>query len=96
MQPNFISYVVVDDSGRTFTGLVTAESATSITLTRDKAQSETVLKSNIEAIRSTGKSLMPEGLEKTIDPQQLADLLAYLKQMQYDIGTLPDFIEPEK
>ncbi len=34
---------------------------------------------------------MPEGLEKTVDPQGLADLLAFLKQVQYDIGTLPGF-----
>jgi hypothetical protein len=38
---------------------------------------------------------MPEGLEKDVTPQQMADLLAFLKQMQYDIGTRPDFIDPE-
>jgi hypothetical protein len=38
---------------------------------------------------------MPEGLEKNVDPQQMADLLAFLKQIQYDVGTLPDFAEPE-
>ena len=37
---------------------------------------------------------MPEGLEKTVDPQSMADLLAFLKQVQYDIGTLPDFRQP--
>ena len=38
---------------------------------------------------------MPEGLEKTVDLQGLADLLAFLKQVQYDIGTLPDFVAPK-
>ncbi|HEX3726631.1 MAG TPA: PVC-type heme-binding CxxCH protein [Pirellulales bacterium] len=94
VQPAFVSYVVLDDRGRTTTGLVLAETATSITLGREKGESETILKKNIEAIKSTGKSLMPEGLEKTIDPQSLADLLAFLKQVQYDIGTLPDFVPP--
>ncbi len=95
VQPAFVNYVVIDDSGRTFTGLIRSESATSLTLARDKGTSDTVLKQHIDEIKSTGKSLMPEGLEKTVDPQQMADLLAYLKQMQYDIGTRPDFVEPE-
>ncbi len=96
VHPGFVNYVVIDDSGRTLTGLIRTETATSITLTRDKAASETVLKQNIDQIKSTGKSLMPEGLEKNINPQEMADLLAFLKQMQYDIGTRPDFVDPEK
>ncbi|MEX0676533.1 MAG: PVC-type heme-binding CxxCH protein [Pirellulales bacterium] len=95
VQPRYVNYVVVDSSGRTTTGLVVAETATSVTLARDKGASETILKKNIDQIKSTGKSLMPEGLEKTVEPQAVADLLAFLKEMQYDVGTLPDFAEPE-
>jgi putative heme-binding domain-containing protein len=94
VQPSFVSFVVVDDSGRTMTGLLTSESASSITLAREKGGSETILKANIDEMKSTGKSLMPEGLEKTVDMQNMADLLAFLKQVQYDVGTLPDFVEP--
>lgn len=96
VQPNYVNYVVVDDSGRTFTGLITSETAGSITLARDKGVSETILKQNIELVRSTGKSLMPEDLEKAIDPQAMADLLAFLEQVRYDIGTLPDFATPQQ
>jgi hypothetical protein len=32
----------------------------------------------LEAIASTGKSLMPEGLEKDLKPQDLADIMAYV------------------
>jgi hypothetical protein len=39
---------------------------------------------------------MPEGLEKTVDPQSLADLLAFLASVQYDVGTLPDFVAPKQ
>ena len=93
--PNYVSYVLVDDSGRTLTGLIVSETATSITLARDKGEIETIQKQNIEQIKSTGKSLMPEGLEKTIDPRSMADLLAFLETVQYDIGTLPDFPAPD-
>ena len=95
VQPPYVNYVVADDSGRTFNGLIMSETPNSITLARDKGANETILKQNIEEITSTGKSLMPEGLEKTVDLQGLADLLAFLKQVQYDIGTLPDFVPPE-
>jgi Cytochrome c len=33
---------------------------------------------NIDELRSTGMSIMPEGLEKQLDPQALADVIAYL------------------
>lgn len=95
VQPSYVNYVVTDDAGRTVSGLIVAETANSITLARDKGASDTLHKGNIEEITSTGKSLMPEGLERTVDPQGLADLLAFLKQVQYDIGTLPDFAEPK-
>jgi putative heme-binding domain-containing protein len=95
VQPSFVSYAVVDNSGRSLAGLILAETANSITLGRDKGVTETILKKNIDEIHSTGKSLMPEGLEKTVDEQGMADLLAFLKQVQYDIGTLPDFAQPK-
>jgi hypothetical protein len=39
---------------------------------------ETVLRINIEELKSTGQSFMPEGLEKQLDVAAMADLLAYL------------------
>jgi hypothetical protein len=32
----------------------------------------------VEALRDTGRSLMPEGLEKSIDPQAMADLIQWI------------------
>jgi putative membrane-bound dehydrogenase-like protein len=95
VQPNYVNYLLVDDSGRTLSGLLQAETAASVTLARDKGVTETIQKQNIDELKSSGLSLMPEGLEKTIDPQGLADLLAFLRQVQYDIGTLPDFAAPK-
>ena len=46
-------------------------------------QTETVLRADIDAIQSTGQSLMPEGLEKGINFQEMADLLAFLKNWRY-------------
>jgi hypothetical protein len=39
-----------------------------------------VLRVDIEELQSSGVSLMPEGLEKQINVQAMADLLAFLLQ----------------
>ena len=100
--PNYVQYVVVDQNGRTFTGLVAAQTAGSVTLKRDKDATDTILRSQIDQMAATGKSLMPEGLEKKITPQEMADLMAYIttaqaadpKAQRLDIGTEPGLVEP--
>jgi len=76
--PKFITYQVTTEAGLTVTGMITAETATSITLRRPDATSETILRVNIAELRSTGMSFMPEGLEKQISVPEMADLLGYL------------------
>lgn len=89
VQPAFMQYVVIDRDGRTLSGIVTEETANSITLGREKGVVETILKNNLDEIRSTSRSLMPDGFEKTIDPQAMADLIAFLQSVHYDVGTIP-------
>src|SRR5204863_8208020 len=70
VDPAFLQYLIVDKSGRTFAGKIVAETATSITLTSGKGVLDTVLRANIDEVVSTGKSLMPEGFEKTISKEE--------------------------
>jgi putative membrane-bound dehydrogenase-like protein len=74
----FVQYVVSTDDGRSLTGIIAEETATSITLKRAENVTESILRKNIEEISNTGISLMPEGLEKKIQLQEMADLLMYL------------------
>ena len=78
VKPQFVSYILMTNAGRMITGMITAETANSITVRRADATSETVLRIHVEELRSTGLSFMPEGLEKVIDVPAMADLLAYL------------------
>jgi putative heme-binding domain-containing protein len=98
--PNFVQYVVVDKQGRSFSGLVAAQTATSVTLKKEKDESVTILRRDIEEMVTSGKSLMPEGLEKSISLQEMANLLAYLREAatgdwnaEREFGTLPGLIE---
>ncbi len=81
---NYISYVVSTKSGQVLAGLISAETATSLTLKRAEGQSDVILRSEIAEIQSTGLSLMPEGLETTIDPAAMNDLVRFLKDWRYD------------
>ena len=82
VKPQFLSYTLTTDTGRLLTGMITAETANSLTIRRPDGTSDTVLRRNIEELRSTGLSFMPEGLEKQIDLQSMADLLAYLSSIK--------------
>jgi putative membrane-bound dehydrogenase-like protein len=74
----YIDYVATTRDGRTFTGILASETASAILLRGQDGREQTLLRAELEALHSTGKSLMPEGLEKTITRQEMADLLAYL------------------
>ncbi len=82
VKPQYLSYLVMLDSGRTVTGMITAETANGITVRRPDGKGETFLRANIDKMRSTGMSFMPEGLEKQVDHQAMADLLAYLNSIK--------------
>ena len=78
VKPQFLCYVAALDTGRQVTGMITAENANSLTLRKADGTAETILRVNIDELKSTSLSFMPEGLEKQIDKQAMADLLAYL------------------
>ena len=80
VNPQYVEYAVTTRDGRTLTGLVAAETAAGVTLKRADGATDTVPRSDVAKMRSTGLSLMPEGLERQFDPQGLADLISYVMQ----------------
>lgn len=86
---NYISYTVITVDGRSLTGIVAAESSTSVTLRQPEDKSVTLLRSEIDQMQSNGISLMPEGLEKNIPHQEMADLIAFIKNWRYLDGRTP-------
>ncbi len=82
VNPQYLSYAVRLFDGRTLSGMISAETATGVTLRRADNLTDAVLRVDIDRLKSTGLSLMPEGLERQIDKQQMADLLEYLKSVE--------------
>jgi putative heme-binding domain-containing protein len=78
VDPRYVEYVATTRDGRVFTGILAAESATSITLRAQEGREQVFLRSDVDELVSTNKSMMPEGLEKELSKQDLADLISYL------------------
>lgn len=76
--PQYLSYVVVANDGRVFTGMFTEETPNNLKIRQADGTDIQLLRVDIEEVKSTGLSFMPEGLERQIDQQSMADLLAYL------------------
>jgi putative heme-binding domain-containing protein len=87
VEPRFIAYNLETKDGRSLSGIVSAETATTLTLVQGGGGQETVLRSDIQELRASGLSLMPEGLEQSMTPQDLANLIAYLKTSPRPFGT---------
>lgn len=63
--------------GRTLTGVIVEQTEKTLTL-QTATERTTIAKEEIEESKSTGQSLMPEGLLQPLSPEQIRDLFAYL------------------
>jgi putative heme-binding domain-containing protein len=78
--PAFTGRTAVCADGRVVTGVLAAEGDASITLRTADGEELLLARDDIDELLDTGRSLMPEGFERSIAPDDMADLLAYLMQ----------------
>jgi len=71
---------IVTNDGRVHNGTIRDETDVSITLQLDAKKILQLSKSEIEERKQSTISIMPAGLEKQLSPQDLADLVKYLKE----------------
>jgi putative heme-binding domain-containing protein len=77
---NFAAYTLVTRTGQVLSGLMASETAAAVTLRRAEGAQDVVPRAQIEELRATGKSLMPEGLESVLSEDNVVDLLEFLAQ----------------
>ncbi len=85
VEDKYRSYSLLTTDGRTLAGLIKEENSNSVTLQLANDKQHVILRSEIELLRSSGKSLMPEDLHRELSPAALSHLIAYLA----DIGPPP-------
>jgi putative membrane-bound dehydrogenase-like protein len=80
VEGNFRLYRVVSNDGQVLQGMLAGESKTSVELVDTEGKKVTVLRDNIEELKGTMKSVMPDGFEKQVSKKEMADLLEFLTQ----------------
>jgi putative membrane-bound dehydrogenase-like protein len=79
VEARYLAYTASTKDGRTRVGFLSAETATSITLVATDGTEHAILRADLDSLVGSGKSVMPEGLEKDVSIDQMADLLAFLR-----------------
>jgi len=80
VEGNFRVFTVATTSGQVLTGLLGSESKTAIELFDAEGKKHSLLREDIDELVASPKSLMPEGFEKQVTPEELTDLLEFLTQ----------------
>jgi putative heme-binding domain-containing protein len=80
---SYFSYTALTVDGLAVTGILTSETSTSVTLRESAEKEVTLRRDGIEQLASSGASFMPEGLEREIPRQAMADLIAFIKNWRY-------------
>lgn len=83
VEGNFRVYTVVLTDGRVMNGLLASESKTAIEIFDAEGKKHAIQREDIEEVDgliASTKSLMPEGFEKQVKPEEIVNLLEFLTQ----------------
>ena len=77
--PSYQTLAVVTQDGRSIAGWLAAETENSLTLRTAAGAEETIFRKNVASLSTSSASLMPEGLELTMEKADVGNIVAYLK-----------------
>lgn len=80
VSPDFRNFVVFTTDGRVATGLLAADRPGGLVLRSASGVEVIVSRGDVEELKLTEKSLMPEGFEQQLTPGDLAHLIAFLRR----------------
>ncbi len=80
VEGNFRVYTVVTRDGRVLSGLLASETKTTLEIFDAEGQKSVVLREDVGQLVASSKSLMPEGFEKQVSPDDIVNLLEFLAQ----------------
>ena len=75
---------IVTNSGRVVSGVIRGETDDSVTLYTSQREEVHIPREEIEEIAASHVSIMPQGLERTLTPDELRDLLAFLSSLKLE------------
>lgn len=77
--PGYENYMIELRDGESVSGIIAAETETQLTVRQPLGQERTIARKDIQTLRSTNLSLMPEEIEMNLTRQELRDLIGFLK-----------------
>jgi putative membrane-bound dehydrogenase-like protein len=80
VEGNYKAYTANTADGRVITGLLASETKTSVELLDAEGKRHALSRDDLESLKESPKSLMPEGFEKQMNPEELTNLLEFLTQ----------------
>jgi putative heme-binding domain-containing protein len=79
---SYESWTVVTTNGRVVSGVIQKDTPDELVLSAGPDKTARIPRDAIEGMTRSNVSIMPEGLDKSLTEQQLADLVSYLKSLQ--------------
>lgn len=81
VNPQFENFIVTTRDGRVVAGMIESETDQGIQLRRSEGAAEWIARADIEEFQGTGRSFMPEGLERQVDPEAMASLFTFMESL---------------
>ena len=78
IRDEYLTFLIETKDGRNLTGIIAAQDKATVTLKQADGQSVRLAREQIEELRASPISLMPEDVLKELKDQQIRDLFAYL------------------
>jgi putative membrane-bound dehydrogenase-like protein len=89
VESKFVTYTAIDSKGRNHSGLLANESGTALVLQGADGKRTTLLRRDLDDLISSTISFMPEGLEKELSVQAVADVMAFVQSAGKPPKTFP-------
>ncbi|MCY3008437.1 MAG: c-type cytochrome [Planctomycetota bacterium] len=86
---NYFRTLALTDDGETVEGLLRDSNAQSITLELQNGVKRVLNRSELVEFKSSGKSMMPEGMEAQLSVEEMGELLWYVKNWRYVADNVP-------
>ncbi|MDB6022859.1 MAG: Heme-binding protein [Pedosphaera sp.] len=82
--PQYMAFNIETKDGESYVGIIANEATASVTVRQAYGKEDVILRSNMRGMKSQSQSLMPEGLEAGMKPQDLANLLEFISTANAD------------
>jgi len=79
LEPKYHQYSVLTTNGQVFSGVIESQTSSAVVLAMSDGSRREILLTDIETLKDMGISLMPEGIETSLSPDQLSDLLDFVR-----------------